>query len=79
MKKVKMRSSAYPTRVQKIGEMSCFFLSCYKRGTFPICGIGPSWPFTIILLVFAILCGFYMGFMLSILYSTNTQSKSTAN
>ena len=56
--------------------MSCVFLSCYKRGTFPICGIGPSWPFTIILFIFAILCSFYMGFMLNILYATNTPCKS---
>ena len=75
MKKLKIASSAYPTRVQSIGEMSCFFLSCYKRGTFPICGIGPSWPFTIILLVFGILCAFYMGFMINILYSLKTTSK----
>ena len=73
--KIKMASSAYPTRIQKIGEMSCFFLSCYKRGTFPICGIGPSWPFTMILLLFATLCGFYMGFMLTILKAVNTKSK----
>jgi len=75
MKKMKMASSAYPSRIQQIGEMSCVFLSCYKRGTFPICGVGPSWPFTLILLVFAILCGFYMGFMLNILYAIKSPCK----
>ena len=33
--------------------MYCLFLSCWKRGRFPFCSIGPSWGFTIGLLVFA--------------------------
>ena len=30
------------TRIERIGEMTCLFLSSYKNGKFPICNIGPS-------------------------------------
>ena len=39
-----------PTRVQNVGKVTCLFLSCYKRGQFPIVNIGPNY------LVFIILC-----------------------
>ena len=43
---------AYPTRIQDVGKLSCLFLSFYQGGRFPIISIGPSWPFTILLLLF---------------------------
>jgi hypothetical protein len=59
------RRKSYPTRFQWVGEMYCLFLSCWKQGRFPICSIGPSWPFTIGLICFAsmVLC-----FMIAMMY-----------
>ena len=42
----------------------CFYLSCYQNGKFPIFSIGPSWPFTIGLLFFALMCLGYLSFLL---------------
>ena len=45
--------------------MYCLFISCWKRGRFPICSIGPSWPFTIGLLIFAgMVLAFLVGMMM---------------
>ena len=44
--------------------MYALFFSCYKKGKFPICSIGPSWPFTIGLMVFALMC---LGFLICML------------
>lgn len=65
----------YPTRCQYVGEMLALFCSCYRRGTFPICSIGPSWPFTFVLLLFAVFCLGFMGFMLSVLYKQDSFCK----
>ena len=45
--------------------MYCLFLSCWKKGRFPICSIGPSWPFTIGLLAFA---GMVLAFMVGMIF-----------
>ena len=75
-KELKPRSSkTYPTRIQYVGEMMCIFCSCYRRGTFPVCSLGPSWPFTIILMLFASFCLFFLGFMMSVLYQSKTECK----
>ena len=58
---------SYPTRCQYVGNMACLFLRCYRLGRFPLCSIGPSWPFTIGLLVFAGVCLGYLLFMVSML------------
>jgi len=63
MKKIKIPSVRYPTRFQKVGEMYCLFISCYKKGTFPILGIGPNWHASILILIFAAICGFIMGYL----------------
>jgi hypothetical protein len=44
--------------------MACLFLSFWKDGKFPLCSIGPSWPFTIGLLIFASICLGYLVFMI---------------
>mmetsp|Transcript_4657 Transcript_4657/g.7907 ORF Transcript_4657/g.7907 Transcript_4657/m.7907 type:complete len:138 (-) Transcript_4657:731-1144(-) len=62
---------SYPTRFQMVGGMYCLFISCYKQGKFPICSLGPSWGFTLILFLFAGLCMAYLGFM--VLYAYNHQ------
>ena len=61
----------YPSRFQKVGELRCLFLSCFRKGRFPICSIGPSWPFTMGLLMFALFCLGYLLFMVSLIYETN--------
>lgn len=57
----------YPTRIENIGSLSCFFLSFYKGGTFPIISIGPSWPFTIGMLIFVALCVAYLLYMMTMI------------
>ena len=63
-KKRMSKIGTYPTRVQWVGNLLCFFSACYQQGRFPFCSIGPSWPFTIGLLVFAAICLGYLCFML---------------
>lgn len=55
--------------------MTCLFLSCYRAGRYPFCGIGPSWPFSIALAVFAIFCLVYLGFMLDMLWKNTHPCK----
>ena len=75
-KEAKPRNArTYPSRIQKVGEMWCLFLSFYRRGTFPICSIGPSWPFTIILCFFATFCLVFLGFMMSVLWKSEKPGK----
>ena len=50
-----------------VGNIKCLFVKWYKRGRKPFLSIGPSWPFTIGLLTFAILALFYFLWMLSLL------------
>lgn len=56
---------SFPTRFQWVGEMYCLFLSCWKQGRFPICSLGPSWPYTIGLLCFA---GMVLCFMVAMMF-----------
>ena len=48
----------------KIGEVRCLFLTCYKQGRTPFLSIGPSWPFTLFLFVFALFIVGFFSFML---------------
>ena len=64
VKKIKVR---YPTQFLMVGNIRCFFYSKFKQGRKPLLSIGPSWPFTIGLLVFAFLCLFYFLWMLTLL------------
>eukprot|EP00347_Sterkiella_histriomuscorum_P020263 403338472 len=67
---------AYPTQYLKIGELHCIFLSFYKKGRSPLFSIGPSWPFTIGLLVFAIGAAIYFTFMLNVLKKIDQRAKT---
>lgn len=68
--KAKKRKS-YPTRCQWVGEMYCLFLSCWKKGRFPICSIGPSWGYTIGLMMFAFMC---LTFLIAMLINLSDKS-----
>ena len=43
----------YKSQCLKIGEIHCLFISCFRQGKSPLLSIGPSWPFTPIILIFA--------------------------
>ena len=49
----------------RIGEIHCIFLSCFYRGRSPVLTLGPSWPFTLFLLVIAAMILVYFGLMIS--------------
>jgi hypothetical protein len=63
-KKKKVR---YPTQILKVGQVTCLFFKYFKHGRRPFLSIGPSWPFTIGLLVFAFGAFFYFLWMLTLL------------
>jgi hypothetical protein len=63
-KKTKVR---YPSQLMMVGQIRCFFYKHYKYGRKPLFSIGPSWHFTIGLLIFAFMALFYFTFMLSLL------------
>ena len=68
-KKKKSSSSVgkrYPTQYMKIGEIKCIFLSCYYRGRSPLITLGPSWPFTSVLILLACLITGYFYMMIHI-------------
>ena len=71
--KRKSKIGSYPTRFQYVGNMLCLFCSCYKLGRFPVGSIGPSWGFTICLLL---LVGLFIG---CILYMMQLQEVETWN
>ena len=54
----------HPTRFQKIGEMTCLFLSWYQNGKFPICNFGPSRAGCCFMLFFAVFVFGYFVFMI---------------
>ena len=43
----------YPTQYMMVGEIHCIFLSWYNRGRSPLLTLGPSYPFTAVLLLLA--------------------------
>jgi len=59
----------------KIGELRCLFLSCYKKGRTPFMSIGPQYPFTIGLGVFALMAASYFIFMMNILRNIDYRFK----
>ena len=68
-KKKKSSSSVgkrYPTQYMKIGEIKCIFLSCWYRGRSPFITLGPSWPFTSVLILLACLISGYFYMMIQI-------------
>ena len=54
----------YPSRYMLIGEIHCIFLSCYYKGKSPLLTLGPSWPFTSVLIVLGLLMLFYFYIMM---------------
>ena len=68
----------YPSRFQFVGELFCLFISCYKKGRFPICSIGPSWAFSAILLVVALLFLVILGLMIITISEHNLFLKNVA-
>jgi hypothetical protein len=56
-------NSLYPTRIQKVGNINCFFLSSYKNGMLPVCSIGPTWRYAIALLLLSVIIIFYIKFI----------------
>ena len=64
---VPFKKRSHPTRCLKIGQIKCLFLSCYKGGRAPILSIGPSWPFTFVIIGFAFLVLFYFLFMINMI------------
>ena len=69
-KQKKKKSSSvgvrYPSQFMKIGEIKCIFLSCFNRGRSPFLSLGPSWPFTLFLLVLGGLIFGYFVMMISL-------------
>ena len=59
--------NGYPTQYAKVGSVKCFFFSCYKGGRTPLFNIGPSWPFMLGLIIFAVTASLYFTFMISML------------
>ena len=55
----------YPTRYMLIGQIHCLFLSFYYKGKSPFLTLGPSWPFTSVLIVLGLLILFYFYIMMS--------------
>ena len=63
---------AFPTRVQKVGNLYCLFLSCVRNGELPVMSIGPNWPFTVLLFIFVLLILIYIGFMIRFIWKAQT-------
>lgn len=61
----------YPTRYQRVGEMQCFFLSCFKKGRSPFCTVGPSKAGCMFMFCFGGFCLAYLFFMISIFSDKN--------
>ena len=57
---------SYPTQYMKVGEIHCIFLSCFNKGRSPFLSLGPSWPFTLFLLLLACLILGYFCMMLKL-------------
>ena len=48
----------------KIGEVKCLFVTYFYNGRSPLLTLGPSWPFTFILLLLALIILGYFYMML---------------
>ena len=68
LKKVKRKQSkvgkTYRSQYMRIGEIHCIFLSCFYRGRSPVLTLGPSWPFTLFLLLLGTLIAGYFTMMI---------------
>ncbi|CDW77513.1 dhhc zinc finger domain containing protein [Stylonychia lemnae] len=62
-KVVKKKKNTYRTQCLKVGEVKCLFLSWYKQGRTPLLTLGPSWPFTIVLILFGVFLAVFFIFM----------------
>ena len=49
--------------------MHAFFFRFLNNGEYPLFSIGPHWPFTIGLIIFAIGVASYMGYLISKIYA----------
>ena len=49
-----MNNKTYPTRFQHVGTLKCFFVSCYRKGQIPLCSVGTTWPFTLLMVCYAL-------------------------
>ena len=47
-------TKTYPTRITKIGEITCYFFSRYRNGKYPYWNIGPSRFFMYGMILFAL-------------------------
>ena len=65
----------FPTQVLMVGKIKCFFASWFNHGRTPLLSIGPSWPFTIGLIAFAIGATTYFLVLLSIYNTINAYLK----
>ena len=59
-----------------VGSIKCFFLKYYYNGRTPLLSIGPSWPFTLGLLTFALFALIYFLWMLTLLKLVDTLEES---
>ena len=50
-----------------VGSIKCLFFKYYNNGRSPLLSIGPSWPFTIGLLMFALFALIYFLWLLTLL------------
>ena len=58
-------------RWQRIGEVSCLFVSWYKDGRFPLINIGPSRGPMVFLLLFSAFCLGYMVVLVNSFFNKN--------
>lgn len=61
-----------------VGNIKCLFVSYFNNGRSPLLSIGPSWPFTIGLVTFAIVALVYFIWILSLLKNTSYYIKEIA-
>ena len=60
----------YPTRIEKIGGLTCFFHKSYKNGQFPVLNVGPSRIACFCLFGFAMVCLGYLILLVSSMTKT---------
>jgi len=71
-KRTQVAKIRYRTQCLKIGEIKCLFLSWWDYGRSPFITLGPSWPYTIFLLVLGIMIFIYFIIMLKMAAIENT-------
>ena len=51
----------------KVGEIKCLFVSWYYKGRTPLLTLGPSWPFSSILMIFGAFLACFFIFMIKLI------------